>query len=36
MALSESDAPKTVADLPVTENCDKNCQFYWNDCHWQM
>eukprot|EP00105_Crassostrea_gigas_P037700 XP_019921848.1 PREDICTED: uncharacterized protein LOC105326173 [Crassostrea gigas] len=45
MALSESDAPKTVADLPVTakhylvcgtENYEKNCQFYCNDCHQPM
>ncbi|XP_052716839.1 uncharacterized protein LOC128189320 [Crassostrea angulata] len=45
MALSQSDAPKTVPGLPAvaqhylvcgTEDCKKNCQFYCNPCHRPM
>eukprot|EP00105_Crassostrea_gigas_P014834 XP_011431640.1 PREDICTED: tripartite motif-containing protein 3 [Crassostrea gigas] len=38
MALSESQAPPDAQHYLVcgTEDCEKNCQFYCNDCHQQM
>ncbi|XP_052677529.1 uncharacterized protein LOC128158638 [Crassostrea angulata] len=38
MALSESHAPPDAQHYLVcgTEDCEKNCQFYCNDCHQQM
>ncbi|XP_052676639.1 uncharacterized protein LOC128158010 [Crassostrea angulata] len=38
MALSESQIPTDAQHYLVcgTEDCEKNCQFYCNDCHQQM
>ncbi|XP_052677256.1 uncharacterized protein LOC128158443 isoform X3 [Crassostrea angulata] len=38
MALSESQIPPDAQHYLVcgTEDCEKNCQFYCNDCHQQM
>ncbi|XP_052677540.1 E3 ubiquitin-protein ligase TRIM71-like [Crassostrea angulata] len=38
MALSESQAPPDAQHYLVcgTEDCEKNCQFYCNDCHQPM
>ncbi|XP_052678007.1 uncharacterized protein LOC128159016 [Crassostrea angulata] len=38
MALSESQAPPDAQHYLVcgTEDCEKNCQFYCNDCHHPM